>query len=167
CESRARDKKQTHRKKFGFLQSEKEIFERIAEETGMIKDTDAKHTVYFRHPFVWLVEAADDICYNIIDLEDAQRLGIIETSHCENLLDKVIRCLGVEDMKPIDDTLATITDKNERISYLRAKSINSLIFKAEELYINNFENIVLGKHEEPLFDLIAEQCDAVQEILDF
>jgi dGTPase len=167
CESRAKDKKQTHRKKFGFLQSEKNIFEKIAKETGMIKDNNSKHTVYFRHPFVWLVEAADDICYNIIDLEDAQRLGIIETSHCEGLLDNLIRCLGVEDMKPLDDTLATITDKNERISYLRAKSINSLIFRAEQLYIENFENIVLGKHKDALFDIIAKECGAVQEILDF
>ncbi|WP_405269338.1 dGTP triphosphohydrolase [Cellulophaga sp. Ld12] len=167
CESRAKDKKQTHRKKFGFLQSEKNIFEKIANETGMIKDDNAEHTIYFRHPFVWLVEAADDICYNIIDLEDAQRLGIIETTHCEGLLDNLIRCLGVEDMKPIDATLATITDRNERISYLRAKSINSLIFRAEQLYIENFENIVLGKHKDALFDIIAEECGAVQEILDF
>jgi dGTPase len=167
CESRAKDKKQTHRKKFGFLQSEKYIFEKIAEETGIIKDNNSEYTVYFRHPFVWLVEAADDICYNIIDLEDAQRLGIIEKTHCERLLDNLIRCLGVEDMKPIDDTLATITDKNERISYLRAKSINSLIFRAEQLYIENLENIVLGKHKDALFDIIAKECGAVQEILDF
>jgi dGTPase len=167
CESRARDKEKTHRKKFGFLQSEKDIFEQIAKETGMIKDVDAKYAVYFRHPFVWLVEAADDICYNIIDLEDAQRLGIIETSHCEELLDNLISCLGVEDMNPIVGTLATITDKNERISYLRAKSINSLISKVEELYIKNFENIVSGEHKESLFDLIAEECEAVQKILDF
>ena len=167
CESRAKDKNQTHRKKFGFLQSEKEIFEQIAKETGMIKDDNAEPTIYFRHPFVWLVEAADDICYNIIDLEDAQRLGIIETSHCEDLLYNLISCLGIEDIKPIDDTIESITDSNERISYLRAKSINSLIFKAKILYIQNFEKIVLGKHKEGLFDIIATECDAVQKILDF
>jgi len=167
CESIAKDKSKTHRKKFGFLQSEKETFEKIATATGMIKDNDSKDVVYFRHPFVWLVEAADDICYNIIDLEDAQRLGIIETTHCERLLDNLIRCMGVEDMKSIDETIESITDKNERISYLRAKSINSLIFRAKELYIENFEDIFTGKHEKALFDTIAEECGAVQEILDF
>src|SRR5690606_2817524 len=102
-----------------------------------------------------------------IDLEDAQRLRIIETSHCEKLLDNLIRCLNIEDLSDYDKTLATITDKNERISYLRAKSINSLIFKAFEFYKLHFDDILAGKHNDALFDLIANDCDAVQEIVDF
>ena len=167
CESIAQNGGFTHRKKFGFLQSDKGTFEKIAFETGMIKDTSVSALAYFRHPFVWLVEAADDICYNIIDLEDAQRLRIIETSHCEKLLDNLIRCLSVEDIRDYDKMLATITDKNERISYLRAKSINSLIFKVFELYKTHFDDILCGKHTDALFDLIAKDCDAVQEIVDF
>ncbi|WP_282018000.1 dGTP triphosphohydrolase [Salegentibacter mishustinae] len=167
CESSARNKKITHRKKFGFLESEKEIFEEIAKYTGMERDASVKEISYLRHPFVWLVEAADDICYNIIDLEDAQRLRIIETSYCENLLDNLIRCLGIEDIQDYEETLKTISDRNERISYLRAKSINSLIFKAFDFYIDNLSSILKGDHEKALFDLIAEDCDAVQEIVDF
>ncbi|MDC6388812.1 dNTP triphosphohydrolase [Maribacter sp. PR1] len=167
CESTARNNDFTHRKKFGFLQSEKETFEKVALETGMIIDTSVSGLSYLRHPFVWLVEAADDICYYIIDLEDAQRLRIIETSHCEGLLDNLIRCLGVEDVSEFDKTLITISDKNERISYLRAKSINSLIFKAFEFYKLHFDNIVAGKHNKALFDMIAEDCNALQQIVDF
>lgn len=167
CESSAQNGVHIHRKKFGFLQSDKVTFEKIASKTGMIIDTSVSELAYFRHPFVWLVEAADDICYNIIDLEDAQRLRIIETSHCESLLDNLIRCLNVEDITDYDLTLATITDKNEKISYLRAKSINSLIFKVFELYKIHFDDILCGKLNESLFDLIAKDCDAVQKIVDY
>lgn len=167
CESIVQSDTHTHRKKFGFLQSDKETFEKVASETGMIIDKTCSDLSYFRHPFVWLVEAADDICYNIIDLEDAQRLRIIETSHCEELLDNLIRCLGIENISEYDKILKTITDKNERISYMRAKSINSLIFKAFDFYKLYFVDIIEGKHSEPLFDLIANDCDAVQEIADF
>src|SRR5690606_4852468 len=73
CESVARNKKILHRKKFGFFQSEKFNFEKIASETQLIQE-NKEPLIYKRHPFVWLVEAADDICYNIIDLEDSHRL---------------------------------------------------------------------------------------------
>jgi len=167
CESTVRDKKITHRKKFGFLQAEKDTFQAIATETGMKIDNSVSDLSYFRHPFVWLVEAADDICYNIIDLEDAHRLKIIDNSTCENMLDDLIRCLGVEDIDKYDNSLKEIEDRNERISYLRAKAINSLIFKAVDYYKMNFENIVSFKHQESLFDLIAKDCGAVQNIIDF
>lgn len=167
CESSAKNKKILHRKKFGFLEAEKETFEKIAEDTGMKKDDSVNQISYLRHPFVWLVEAADDICYNIIDLEDAQRLKIIETSYCQELLDKLIRCLGKEDIQDYEQTLETISDRNEKISYLRAKAINSLIFKAFDFYVNNFSAILQGSHKKALFDLIAEDCYAVQEIIDF
>src|SRR5690606_22764246 len=85
CESIARKKGILHRKKFGFFQSEKENFLKIAKETKMIEESPSP-VIYKRHPFVWLVEAADDICYNIIDLEDSHRLGIIDHDKCVNLL---------------------------------------------------------------------------------
>lgn len=167
CESSAQNGGYTHRKKFGFLQSDKGTFEEIASETGMIVDTSVSDLSYFRHPFVWLVEAADDICYYIIDLEDAQRLRIIETLKCEELLVDLITCLGIEDSVDCKKTLETITDKNEKISYLRSKAINSLIFKAFELYKIYFEDILQGKHNHSLFDIIAKDCKALQDIVDY
>ena len=76
CEATAIDKKYKHRKKYGFFQTEKETFLDIAKELHMHQEEGDK-VIYKRHPFVYLVEAADDICYRIIDMEDAQRLGII------------------------------------------------------------------------------------------
>src|SRR5690606_32565171 len=68
------NKENIHRKKYGFFNSEIDTFNKIAQELELIQ---TEENAYLRHPLVYLVEAADDICYNIIDLEDAQRLGII------------------------------------------------------------------------------------------
>ncbi|HEX8461719.1 MAG TPA: dNTP triphosphohydrolase, partial [Segetibacter sp.] len=76
CEATAIDKNFKHRKKFGFFQSQTEAIHAIAAKLGM-KREEGEAVVYKRHPFVYLVEAADDICYSIIDMEDAHRLGIL------------------------------------------------------------------------------------------
>jgi hypothetical protein len=86
---------------------------------------------------VWLVEAADDICYNIIDMEDAHRLGIVSTSDCENLFLELIKSEN-QNTKRVEDKLAILTNSNERISYLRAKVINALINKSIEIYKKQF-----------------------------
>src|SRR5690606_21822778 len=122
CESVAKTKGILHRKKFGFFQSEKENFGKIAAETQMIRESD-EPLIYKRHPFVWLVEAADDICYNIIDLEDSHRLGIIDHDKCKNLLLDLIESIDKSGIERVGKRLETISDKNEKISYLRAKSI--------------------------------------------
>jgi len=166
CESIGKDKDFIHRKKFGFFQSEKKTFIDIADNTQMIKD-DSTPLVYFRHPFVWLVEAADDICYNIIDYEDAHRLKIVEHQKCVDQLIYLIECIGNNDINRVKRVLDGITDKNERISYLRAKSINSLITQAKEIYQTNFENILMGKHKKSLFDEISETCDGLNGIIEF
>ncbi len=168
CESTGIDKSKTfiHRKKFGFFQSEKTTFVNIAEKTGMIKD-DANPLSYFRHPFVWLVEAADDICYNIIDLEDAQRLGIIDSRTCEEMLTFLIECIGVDNFQQVKTQLEKLKDRNDRISYLRAKSIHSLTISATETYKNNFPKILDGSLRTSVFDLIKAECPALKQIEDF
>lgn len=166
CESIAIDKDFTHRKKFGFFQSEKKTFIDIAESTGMIKD-DSNPLIYKRHPFVWITEVADDICYNIIDLEDAHRLGIIEHSQCESFLMKLISCIGEDDNNRFEEKYSKISDKNEKIAYLRARSINALAIKSAEIYKENLEDIVNGNFNEPLFDIIKKDCGALEEITNF
>ncbi len=155
---------QTHRKKFGFFQAEKTTFLKIAESTGMLKDDNNDHLGWYRHPFVWLVEAADDICYHIIDLEDAHRVGIIGAKQCEKLLINVITCLDVEDIGKFESNLAKINNENARITYLRAKTINSLTHKAKDAYIKNLDKILNGTHNESLFDLIGKDCNALGKI---
>lgn len=155
CESIARKKGILHRKKFGFFQSEKENFLKIAKETKMIEESPSP-VIYKRHPFVWLVEAADDICYNIIDLEDSHRLGIIDHDKCVNLLLDLIGSLDEKGIDGLKDRHNLIVDKNEKISFLRAKSIGHLIQKAAKAYENHVEEILNGTLDKPLLSLVDE-----------
>lgn len=166
CESSGKADGITHRKKFGFFQSEKDTFRAIASEMSMIEEHSSP-LVYFRHPFVWLVEAADDICYNIIDLEDAHRLGIIENSECIHLLRYLIECLGIDDVKKIDHQLKRISDKNDKISYLRAKAIHTLTMTSIDIYSSNFESFLNGSFDKAIFNKIKDGCDALKNITDF
>ena len=166
CEAIAKTKTKLHRKKFGFFQSEKSTFLNMANATQM--QVESKEPVVFkRHPFVWLVEAADDICYNIIDMEDAHRLGIISTSDCENLFYDVIKSAGDSDTTRIDNKLSIISNKNERISYLRAKVINALINKSIALYEHNFDKILHGTLETALLDIFRNDCVPLQQVESF
>ena len=165
CEAIAKKKGVLHRKKFGFFQNEKETFLDIAKETGMIQESEDP-VIFKRNPFVWLVEAADDICYNIIDMEDAHRLGIVSTSDCENLFFDVIRSVD-SSTERVERKLSSLTNNNERISYLRAKVINSLIVKAIELYQANFDAILHGELDQALLSMYQKENPSLQEIESF
>ncbi len=167
CEATAKTKGIIHRKKFGFFQSEKETFLDIAEKTTMVKDSD-NPLIYFRHPFVWLVEAADDICYTIIDLEDAHRLGIVEFSTCKELMINLIKSDGTSDLKKVEAQLEKITNKNDKIAFLRAKSIGFLIENAKRTYEANFESIVNTTFKTPLLDVVnTHSSGAISAIVKF
>ncbi len=166
CESSGSDNKSTHRKKFGFFQSEISTFAHIAKFTDMVQESSSP-MVFLRHPFVWLVEAADDICYNIIDLEDAHRLGIIEHSECLKVLKLLISEIGMDDQARIETRLDSMTDRNDKIAYLRAKSIHALTMQAIEVYKTNFESILKGNFNISLFDQIKNRCEALQQITAF
>lgn len=166
CESVAKDKSQLHRKKFGFFQAQKEAFRTIAEKTNMIMEQDSP-IIYKRHPFVWLVEAADDICYSIIDVEDSQRLGIIDHDKCRKLFLNLVESLDPSQIDKTKNTLKSISDKNDRIAYLRAKSINLLTQKSVEVYQNNFNQIVKGEYKTALLDVIKNETEQVtKRVLD-
>ncbi len=165
CEAIAKKKGIIHRKKFGFFQNEKETFLDIAKNVNMIQENE-EPTIFKRHPFVWLVEAADDICYNIIDMEDAHRLGIVSTSDCENLFFDLIKSEN-GNTKRVEDKLAILTNANERISYLRAKVINALINKSIELYQTNFSAILEGNLDRALLDIYKSENKSLQEIESF
>lgn len=166
CESTGKDKKFLHRKKFGFFQSEKNTFKDIATSTAMITENESPLT-YLRHPFVWLTETADDICYNIIDLEDAHRLHIIDHTTCVDLLLNLVKDIEPESFTSTKTTLDKISDKNDRIGYLRAKAISVLTMSAKEIYQQHLSNITEGKHKQAMFDAIKEKCTALQEITKF
>lgn len=165
CEAVAKKKGELHRKKFGFFQNEKETFLKIAEAVHLIQESE-EPTIFKRHPFVWLVEAADDICYNIIDMEDAHRLGIVSTSDCENLFFDLIKSEN-GNTRRVEDKLSILTNANERISYLRAKVINALINKSIEIYKDRFQDILNGSLDEALLDIFKNENSSLQEIESF
>ncbi|WP_313260862.1 deoxyguanosinetriphosphate triphosphohydrolase [Sphingobacterium sp.] len=136
-----------HRKKYGFFDSEKASFEKIALELGLERDPSNPNG-YLRHPLVYLVEAADDICYNIIDLEDAHHLKILSYKEVEELL--LPLCAG-EDLRERLDSLA---DTASRVSLLRAKAINTLIWACAKVFVENQEQFLKGTFEKPLMDAL-------------
>ncbi|WP_288447353.1 deoxyguanosinetriphosphate triphosphohydrolase [uncultured Chryseobacterium sp.] len=165
CEAVAKKKGIIHRKKFGFFQNEKDIFLEIAKRTQLISESEEPH-IFKRHPFVWLVEAADDICYNIIDMEDAHRLGIVSTADCKNLFFELVKS-ETDDVQRIETKLSSISNENEQISYLRAKVINALINKSIEMYKSNFASILEGDLSNGLLDIYKKENKALQDIAGF
>lgn len=165
CEAIAKDKNVIYKKKFGFFQNEKETFLKIAQASGMQKDSK-EPTIFRRHPFVWLVEAADDICYNIIDMEDAHRLKIVATSDIENLFFDLIKSEN-QNTTRVEQKLAVLTNANERISYLRAKVINALINKSIDIFKTHFDEILNGTLNRAILDIYKSENPSLQEIESF
>src|SRR5690606_8285618 len=137
-----------HRKKYGFFQSEQPVFEKVAKELGLLAE-GGQRPGFKRHPLVYLVEAADDICYNIIDLEDAHRLGILTYEQVEDLL---LPICGDHHLKA---RLATLVDSDSRISLLRAKAINTLIVACARVFLREQEAILCGRFEKSLMDALT------------
>lgn len=162
CESVAKNK-MIHRKKFGFFQSEKSNFKKIAEATLM--DKESEHPIiYKRHPFVWITEAADDICYNVIDLEDAHRLGLVETNRVEAILLGAMKDLGIS-IDSTADKLLKIENRNEKVSYLRAKVIGVLVQEVSYLYTANFQKVLNHNIPKGFYDQLMEGSDSLKELL--
>jgi len=165
CESLVSDKKIRHRKKYGFFKIDEEVFLDIAAELNMIRDETAAGVSYKRHPFVYLVEAADDISYNIIDFEDAHRLGILSYDDVRAAFIEIIRQNPNDDITGvmrIADSLKE--DPNESLAYLRAKSINTLIYKCADVFWENREDILRGHYETSLIDDIPELQAILKEV---
>ena len=168
CESTAVDKSFKHRKKYGFFQTEKETVQKLAQELGMIKES-AEPMVYKRHPFVYLVEAADDICYSIVDMEDAHRLGILQKEEVVTAFEQVIRSINRKDENAdkILSNFKSIDDINEAIAFLRAKVINLLANQTTDIFLDRQSQILDGSFNDTLMDQIERSTSAlkmVQEI---
>jgi len=136
-----------HRKKYGFFESETHTFKRIAEELGLLKDKNNPNG-YVRHPLVYLVEAADDICYNIIDLEDAHHLKLLSYEEVEALL---LPLCGPADLT---ERLSLLIDKSSRVSLLRAKAINTLINACIDVFVREQEQFLKGTFPSALMDAL-------------
>ena len=165
CESTATDKSSKHRSKYGFFQAEKEVALRVAEELNMIPESK-EPLIFKRHPFVYLVEAADDICYKIIDMEDAHRLKIMSTERVKDAFMDVISSVKrpEENMDKIHRDFKSIEDTNESIAYLRAKVINVLTLQAADVFLDQREAILNGNFNNALVDFIEDNCGALRTV---
>ena len=152
-----------HKKKFGFFCTEQPYYQRIADEMGIIcKSAPGKPLRYARHPLVYLVEAADDICYEIMDLEDAHKLKILSYAETQDLL------LGFFDEETQQKILRRIHDEeledpNEKVVYMRACVIGKLENECVTAFVNHEDEILAGTFEGSLIDHISPlQRDAYQ-----
>lgn len=141
-----------NKQKFGFFEAEKEDFERIASKLGLIK-SPLHPDRFVRHPLVYLVEAADDICYQIMDIEDAHKLKILSTDETKTLL---LNFFSDEKKKRRLETLLMVDDVNEQIAYLRSSVIGLLIDQCSEAFIKNEEAILSGTFNSTLIKQVPE-----------
>ena len=150
--------------KFGFFQSEQEYYQRIADEMGIIcKSAPGEPLRYARHPLVYLVEAADDICYEIMDLEDAHKLKILTYDETERLL---LEFFDPENQKKILKRIVDegLQDPNEKVVYMRACIIGKLENECVNTFVENEEAILNGTFEGSLIQHINElQRNAYQQ----
>lgn len=150
--------------KFGFFVSEAESYRKIADELGIsCKSAPGEPLKYARHPLVYMVEAADDICYEIMDIEDSHKLKILSYAETEHLLLSFFD----EDIQQkirqriIDEEL---TDENEKVVYMRASVIGKLENECVAAFLAHEEEILAGTFEGSLIDHISErQKKAYQE----
>ncbi|GEO02602.1 dGTPase [Adhaeribacter aerolatus] len=139
----------TSEKKYGFFQSEKEWFRTIADDLGLIPKATNGDVFYHRHPLAFLVEAADDICYRIIDFEDGCRLGLISPDQGINLLKEIL------DESPERKSRLTFYDWREQLGYLRARIIDKLINETADIFIQNEAAILNGTYDKPLISEVS------------
>ena len=134
-------------KKYGFFQSEKDTFVEIAKELGLKQTRKGKDVSYARHPLTFLVEAADDICYTIIDFEDGINLGWIQEEFALEYLINLVRDTINK------DNYNALTNTEDRISYLRALTINTLINEAVDIFMTHEDAILEGEFDKSLLDI--------------
>ena len=152
--------------KFGFFVTEVDDYLKIAQELGIKRlSAEGEAPRYARHPLVFLVEAADDICYQMMDIEDAYKLKLLtprETMELYHLF------LSEKQKERVKDVFELVHDENEQIAYLRATIIGNLIKECTRVFMENEESILEGTFEGALIKHIApplneayQQCSKV------
>ena len=150
-------------KKFGYFQQDKAIFDDIMQRLN-VPIVDGQ---YARYPLVYLVEAADDICYQIMDIEDAYRLGILTYDTTRSLL------MGFFDsseekkvFERLDNVCHKVTDKHEQVAYMRSIAIGKLVQLCTDIFWNNREAILSGTYQKKALikDLPPFEAEAMQRV---
>ena len=142
----------TGKGKFGFFQTEEETYRCIANELG-IDQPDLAVDVHSRYPLVYLVEAADDICYQIMDIEDAHKLRILTSDETIRLL---LLFFEGKRLEGIRETMNRVSDLNEQIAYLRSCIIGLLVDECTQIFMENEDVILNGTFDKPLIEGISD-----------
>ena len=125
--------------KFGFFESEEEHYVKVAEELGIPMIGEG---IYARHPLVYLMEAADDICYQVMDIEDSHRLGILSTGEVTELLTGFF---GGADRDRMGRALRHLEDPNEQVGYLRSNAIGAMVGECARVFAENEDKMLRGE----------------------
>ncbi|MCD8297116.1 MAG: dehydrogenase, partial [Prevotella sp.] len=133
---------------------------KIADELGLICKSGADEPLqYARHPLVYLVEAADDICYEIMDIEDAHKLKILTYDNVQGLFldffDEETQCKIRQ--RIIDEG---ISDDNEKVVYLRARLIGELERECVKVFLEHEQEILHGTFNGSLVDNMSKKLHA-------
>ncbi len=150
------DKTRKSHKKYGYFQSEATLFGEMAEQLQLLS-YEGEKAVRMRHPLAFLVEAADDICYSIIDLEDGHQLGLVSYQQTEELLAAILK----EGFQP--EKLQKMNGDAERVGVLRALAINKLVDESADIFLAHESEILSGKFDTALTDII-DSNETLQEI---
>lgn len=153
------DKQNAILKKHGFFVLDRKSFIEVANEVGLIEII--KDKAWCRHPLSYLVEAADDICYKIIDFEDGARLGLVTYDKVKELFLKVI---PKKKHATVEKELDGLGEEKEKIECLRSKVINELIIKVTQRFMKNEDAILSGDFNEDLINKKVEIGEAVHKI---
>lgn len=129
-------------KKFGFMQSERELFEELARELGLIRKA-SNGFAWHRHPLAFLVEAADDICYHVMDIEDGYKAGCVSFDEIQELHRP---WLSDEHQKRGEE----IADKGRRVEFFRAITINGIIREIIKVFDDHYQGLLNGTFDEEL-----------------
>ncbi|MDE6272654.1 MAG: dNTP triphosphohydrolase [Muribaculaceae bacterium] len=132
--------------KFGWFETEEDIYARIAETLGIPKDQSGR---YARHPLVWLVEAADDICYQVMDIEDSHRLKILPTEEVKNLF---LNFFSEDRRQGMIRMMNRLHDPNEQIGYLRSNVIGAMVEDCARTFVRLEDSILTGEESGALVE---------------
>ncbi len=144
-------------RKFGYFQAEAGLFAEVADAVGLIPRAEG---AWFRHPLTFLVEAADDTCYLVVDIEDGVQQGCVSPEQAEELLLDLAGGIGAA------SRLKHLEDPKRRIEYLRARAIGRLVDEAARIFLENEAAILDGSFDHALFDVspVGESLQKVRKV---
>jgi len=155
------------KKKYNVFYSEKETFKKVMDGCG-IPCLDENNFVYARHPLSLLIEAADDICYLILDMEDAHKRGIVATQKIDRFFTSFFKKEETWFFERKESIYETVTDDNERMAFLRATVINKLVECVAKVFIDNYDDIMNGNFEKALVSHLPDhEKNAMEKCREF